>query len=287
MNLSTLKWAQWDKTQSRDLLVCSYVCALHCAQLLHTILHRTDLIIFSLTLQTITTAPMMSIWGKGGCFSGLAEYWKHFMARLNNVHVSGCNSNGCEQIWMKFGALQVYCLELALADFGRDLHRSKSGRVSQNFVFFVKETMHDFTNFRSAKFHEIYTQDVDLKGGESFRKQILKILPQGGLFFQKGNFCAKIFTRLPTSSRDFPEMITNRGKSRWIGQPTEFWLSICTVGINSKSFPCPVQHAYGEHTVPKTLCCDIHAVLQKRCNITNSFARGCHPANLDAALLLI
>jgi len=32
---------------------------------LHTILHRTDLIVFPLTLQTITTAPMMSIWGKG------------------------------------------------------------------------------------------------------------------------------------------------------------------------------------------------------------------------------
>jgi len=34
--------------------------------LLHTILHRTNLIIFPLTLQTITTTPMMSIWGKGG-----------------------------------------------------------------------------------------------------------------------------------------------------------------------------------------------------------------------------
>ena len=66
MNLSTVKWAhQWDKTQSRELLVCSYVCALHCAQLLHTILHRTDLIVFPLTLQTITIAPMLSIWGKG------------------------------------------------------------------------------------------------------------------------------------------------------------------------------------------------------------------------------
>jgi len=42
------------------------VCASHCAQLLHTILHRTDMIVFPLTLQTITTAPMMSIWGKGG-----------------------------------------------------------------------------------------------------------------------------------------------------------------------------------------------------------------------------
>jgi len=65
MNLSTVKWAQWDKTQSRELLVCSYACASHCAQLLHTILHRTDLIVFPLTLQTITTTPMMSIWGKG------------------------------------------------------------------------------------------------------------------------------------------------------------------------------------------------------------------------------
>ena len=64
-----MKWAQWDKTQSRELLglfIC--VCALHCAQLLHTILHRTDLTVFPLTLQTITTAPMMSIWGKGVAF---------------------------------------------------------------------------------------------------------------------------------------------------------------------------------------------------------------------------
>jgi len=50
-------------------------------QLLHTILHRTDPIIFPLTLQTIIIAPMMSIWGKGGqCFMSFfqcsdAEGW--------------------------------------------------------------------------------------------------------------------------------------------------------------------------------------------------------------------
>jgi len=65
INLSTVKWAQWDKTQSRELLGLSHVCALHCAQLLHTILHRTDLIIFPHTLHTITIAPMMSTWRKG------------------------------------------------------------------------------------------------------------------------------------------------------------------------------------------------------------------------------
>ena len=41
--------------------VCVCVCALHCEQLLHTILYRTDLIIFPLALQTTTIAPMMSI----------------------------------------------------------------------------------------------------------------------------------------------------------------------------------------------------------------------------------
>ena len=71
MNLRTVKWAQWDKTQSRELLVCSYVCASHCAQLLRTILHRTELIIFSLTLQTITIAPMTSIWGNGVRVNGM------------------------------------------------------------------------------------------------------------------------------------------------------------------------------------------------------------------------
>ena len=35
-----------------------HMCALHCAQLLHTILHRTDLIIFPLAFQTITIAPI-------------------------------------------------------------------------------------------------------------------------------------------------------------------------------------------------------------------------------------
>jgi len=47
----------------------AHVCAVHCVQLLHTILHRTDLIIFPLALQTITIAQMMSIWGKGGACS--------------------------------------------------------------------------------------------------------------------------------------------------------------------------------------------------------------------------
>jgi len=44
------------RTVSLFICVCIALCAI-----VHTILHRTDLIVFPLTLQTITTAPMMSI----------------------------------------------------------------------------------------------------------------------------------------------------------------------------------------------------------------------------------
>jgi len=46
-----------------EKLLGLFLCALHCAQLLNTILHRTDLIIFPLTLQTSIIAPIMSIRG--------------------------------------------------------------------------------------------------------------------------------------------------------------------------------------------------------------------------------
>jgi len=82
-----VKWAQWDKTQSRELLVCSCVYASHCAQLLHTILHRTDLIVFPLALQTITTAPMMSIWGKGASHSAVEH------ATIRPLRPAECSSS--------------------------------------------------------------------------------------------------------------------------------------------------------------------------------------------------
>jgi len=50
-----------------------HVCALHCAQLLHTILHKRNLIIFPLALQTITI-PMMSIEGRGDCVDGISRH---------------------------------------------------------------------------------------------------------------------------------------------------------------------------------------------------------------------
>jgi len=69
-----------------------------------------------------------------------AEYWKHFVARLNGVHAFGYNSAGRERICMKYGRLRAYCLQLAQADFGRDPRRSESRRVrrAEILFFFVK-----------------------------------------------------------------------------------------------------------------------------------------------------
>jgi len=67
--------------------------------------------------------------------SSFAEYCKHFVARLNDVHEFGYNSAGSERIWMKFGQLRVYGLELSITNFGRDPRRSGFGTASRSFVF--------------------------------------------------------------------------------------------------------------------------------------------------------
>ena len=109
-----------------------------------------------------------------------AEYYllTYFVARFNDVYASGYNSAGSERTWIKFGKLRADCLEQALADCGRDPRRSEA-----SFCFFCLVSNADFTDFRSAKFHKICTQDVDLRSGESFRNKILKIFPQEVVFF--------------------------------------------------------------------------------------------------------
>ena len=68
MNLSTVKLAEWDKTQSREMLVLFIcVCSSQCIIVAHnTAQNRPDNFPSPLALRTITIAPMMSIWGKGG-----------------------------------------------------------------------------------------------------------------------------------------------------------------------------------------------------------------------------
>jgi len=68
------------------------------------------------------------------------------MARLNGVHAFGYNSAESEPIWMKFGALRVHCLLLALADFGCDIRSSESERAE--ILFFFGEVS-------NARFHRL------------------------------------------------------------------------------------------------------------------------------------
>jgi len=57
-------------------------------------LHRTDLIIFPLTLQTITIAPMMSVWGKGGGVPDLSRHWQTAL-----FHRTSTNACLLEPVW--------------------------------------------------------------------------------------------------------------------------------------------------------------------------------------------
>jgi len=65
---------------------------------------------------------------------------------------------------------------------------------------FVTQITHDFTDFRSAKYHEIRTQDVDLRDGESFRNNILKIFPKG-IFFSKRQIWGENLQQLATADK--------------------------------------------------------------------------------------
>jgi len=64
---------------------------------------------------------------------------------------------------------------LILVDFGRDSRSRDSWRARRNFVSFCQVwATHDFTDFPSAKFHEICTQHVDRCRDESyFQNRIL------------------------------------------------------------------------------------------------------------------
>ena len=65
--------------------------------------------------------------------SSFAEYCKYFVARLNDVHAFGYNSTGSERIWMKFGELRAYCLELSLKILGAIRAEAAAGARAEFF----------------------------------------------------------------------------------------------------------------------------------------------------------
>ena len=173
------------------------------------------------------------------------------MARLNDVHAFGYNSAGSERIWMQFVKLRVYCLDLFLTNFGRDPRRSSSGSASRIFVFF-------FCPLNNARFHRLLVSQIsrNLHNKTCFRLlcgalEFCEYLPVR-VFPPKTSILAWSKSTISDfRPRFFSETIKNLGKSWQVGTPVECWLSIDTVGKNSKWFPWHVTPAHGEQFFPK------------------------------------
>ena len=103
-------------------------------------------ILLNMLWQVQMTSQKLKIFTRRRSWS-FVEYCKHFVAHLKDVHAFGYNAAGSERIWMKFGELRVYCLELSLTNFGCDPRRSGSGSASRNFVFFCP--------LNNARFHRL------------------------------------------------------------------------------------------------------------------------------------
>ena len=182
-----------------------------------------------------------------------AEYWKYFVARFSDVHTFDYNSAGSERIWMKFGELPSILFGAVPDRFWARSAQKREQETLQKFCFFLSGKQRTTLpisgqpNFRKFAHKTWWFWEVMRSFGIIFWKFALK-----GSFLQKKRDYRQ---RFPTSSRDFWEMITNLGKSWQVGMPMECWLSICTVGINSKSFPWPV-HRPRERTFQCPICLD-------------------------------
>jgi len=132
--------------------------------------------------------------------SSFAEYCKHFVARLNDVHAFGYNSAGSERIWMKFGALRVHCLELALTDFGRDTRRSESGsaRARADFLFF-------FCQVNNERLYRFLVGQISRNLHTRRGSARWWILSEGNFqnFFARGRFSQNPFLLSSRTTSDF------------------------------------------------------------------------------------
>jgi len=144
---------------------------------------------------------------------------------------------------MKFRKLRVYCLELDLTDFGRDPHRSESGRACGNFVFFSCQV----NNARLCRFpvSQISWNLHTRRGSETWwilSEQVCENLPvPRGLFFQKPQKVGDYHQWLPTSGRDFSEMITILESDDRLACLRNVGFPSVPLESTQKSFPWPVQ----------------------------------------------
>ena len=136
-----------------------------------------------------------------------AEYWKHFVARFNDVHASGYNSAGSERIWMKFGELRVYFWSWCWQILGEIRAEARAGDRTE-ILFFLwgkqRTTLPISGQPYFTKFaHKTWICVAILS------ENIFENLPVRGLFLPKRSTFAWTSSRLPTR----PRYLRNEHKS--------------------------------------------------------------------------
>jgi len=84
------------------------------------------------------------------------ESWKYSTWHTNGVHAFGYNSAESEPIWIESGALWAHCWGLAWQILGAIRAVATVGAAAK--MFLVRQIMHDFIDFPSDKFYDIWTQ---------------------------------------------------------------------------------------------------------------------------------
>ena len=126
---------------------------------------------------------------------------------------------------------------------GHDPRRSKSGERAE--IFFVQVNNARLYRFPVSQISQNLHTRRGCMSPWFLSENIYENLPVRGLFSRKATLCENLHAISDFRPRDFSEMIIKREKSRQVSTPTECWLSIYMVGINSKWFPWPVERAHG------------------------------------------
>jgi len=136
-------------------------------------------VIQTFSYQFIKFAANLITWRRSCSF---AEYWKHFMARLNGVYVLWFRGKwtNLDEIWDTLSTLFAAGPGRFWVPYGTETREREE--------IFCQVNNARFTDFQSAKFHEICTQHVDLYRDESFRNEFLKIFLYGVVFSKKATF---------------------------------------------------------------------------------------------------
>ena len=148
------------------------------------------------------------------------------------------NSAGSERISMKFGALRVYCPELAPTDFGRDPRRSESGSTGRN-LFFLRSKQPFPVSQISRNLHT-------RRGSMSpwiLSENIFENLPVRGLFPKKANFCVNIVNDFRLQAAISPKWLQIALSHDRLARLQNAGFPLVPLE-STQSFPWPVERAH-------------------------------------------